>query len=352
MKILRRKYALSELIAFSRHGLGLLRRPRKLCNLLASLLSAHLGLDRSLGLPAHVFVEVSGECNYECVKCARNHPRYRDDGPGPMGRIMTLARFESLLQEIGDTTITMRLWHYGEPLLNRDLPEMVRAAKGRGIFVALSTNGSLLGRELAKDLVLSGLDYLIVSFDAGTRQTYALVHGSDTFDKVIENLTELATIKRVFGRSNPFVDFQVIVYRQNEDEIHLAKEIGRRVRADKISLIRLDPRDANPDKVHKLGGISPANAAFRLQASDDMARCTLAWTEAVIRYSGTVIPCVSDIAQEHVMGRLFQDRGRPGFKEIWNGAAYCAFRRAVKNGAQEMCIGCTQRNNNARDQIE
>ncbi len=54
------------------------------------------------------------------------------------------------------------------------------------------------------------------------------------------------------------------------------------------------------------------------------------------------------------MGRLFQGPDRAGFVDVWNGPAYREFRRRVRANEPgiAMCRGCTQRNNNNRDQIE
>ncbi len=362
MKVLRRGYRIRELASFAGHAARVALDPRRVRNLARVEVSARLRLVKCLGLPLHLFVEVSGDCNYRCVKCGRNHPRFRDDGPvaGATGgcpdsaRLLSFDRFRLLLDEVGDTLLTMRLWHYGEPLLNPDLPRMVRAAKDRGVFVAASTNGSLLAPAVARDLVEAGLDYLIVSFDAGTRETYRLLHGADAFEAVRSNLLGLSAARRKAGSRRPFVEFQVVVHRQNEAETGLALGIGRDVGADKVSLIRLDERDVDPGTAAALGGVEPHDPRFAPLPPDDADLCGLAWREAVIRYSGAVLPCVSDLGQDHVMGRLFSDPTRAGFRDLWNGPAYRDFRRRVRSndGSIAMCVGCTQRNNNNLDQIE
>lgn len=361
MKVLRRGYRIRELASFAGHAARIVLDPRRLRNIALVEASARLGLEECLGLPLHVFVEASGDCNYRCVKCGRNHPRFRDDGPvagtaagRPEGsRLLSFDRFQALLEEIGDTLLTMRLWHYGEPLLHPDLPRMVRAAKDRGVFVAVSTNGSLLVQAVARDLVEAGLDYLIVSFDAGTRATYRLLHGADAFEAVRSNLLGLSSARRDARSRRPFVEFQVVVHRQNEAETGLALGIGRDVGADKVTLVRLDERDVDPGTSAALGGVEPLDPRFAPLPPDDADPCRLAWREAVIRYSGAVLPCVSDLGQDHVMGRLFLDPTRAGFREVWNGPAYRDFRRRARSldGAIAMCAGCTQRNNNNRDQI-
>lgn len=338
-KVLRRGHRIRELASFAGHAARFAVDPRRIRNLARVEASARLGLEGCLGLPLHVFVEVSGDCNDRCVKCGRGHPRFRDDGPvagaergGPDGsRLLSFDRIRLLLDEIGDTLLTMRLWHYGEPLLNPDLPRMVRAAKDHGVFVAASTNGSLLVPAVARDLVDAGLDYLIVSFDAGTRETYRLLHGADAFEAVRSNLVGLSATRRDAGSRRPFVEFQVVVHRQNEAEIGLALGIARDVGADKVSLVRLDERDVDPGTSAVLGGVEPLDRRFGPLPHDDAEPCRLAWREAVIRHSGAVLPCVSDLGQDHALGRLFRDPTRAGFREVWNGPDYRDFRRRARS---------------------
>jgi MoaA/NifB/PqqE/SkfB family radical SAM enzyme len=74
----------------------------------------------------------------------------------------------------------------GEPLLNKELPEMLQTAKENGFFVNLSTN-CLLYPEKA-DEIKGNVDHLYFSLDTTSRQDYQKIRGSDGFYKVMESI--------------------------------------------------------------------------------------------------------------------------------------------------------------------
>ena len=64
----------------------------------------------------------------------------------------------------------MNLYFQGEPLLNKNLPQLIHTAASANIFTTISTNAQALNSEKARQLVESGLERIIISVD-GTNQT-------------------------------------------------------------------------------------------------------------------------------------------------------------------------------------
>jgi MoaA/NifB/PqqE/SkfB family radical SAM enzyme len=327
-------------------------------NLARARLSAGLGTGRSLGLPANLFVEPTGRCTYRCVKCGRSSPRYRDDGPVGGGWEMPMPLFRRLLDEVGDTLVTLRLWHYGAPLLHPDLPGMVRIARSWGVFTAVSSTLSSLTAAIAGELVDAGLDYLVVSFDGGTRETYRRLHGADGFERAREGLVALLAARRGRGARRPFVELQTVVMKGNEGEIDAIRRIGAEAGVDKTTLVRLDDGDVGwgvHPGVERPEDLLPSRRDLRLDRAAIRAipRCTLPWHTAVVRYSGLVLPCVTDLGQEYAMGRLSADSPPGAFAAIWNGAAFVAYRREVarSRATTGLCACCAQRDDHSLDQV-
>ena len=68
---------------------------------------------------------------------------------------------------------SLKLNWRGEPLLHPQLCEIIRHAKEQGIVdVIINTNATHLDDSYAEKLLNSGLDYIIFSFDGGTKETY------------------------------------------------------------------------------------------------------------------------------------------------------------------------------------
>jgi MoaA/NifB/PqqE/SkfB family radical SAM enzyme len=127
----------------------------------------------------------------------------------------------------------------GEPLLNKELPQIIRGLTNRGVHVLFNSNALLLTPELAEELVASGLDEFRASLDAATDSTYVGVRGSEKFSQVIDNLAELARIRRASPGSKLKVSAWMVGTRENvqdlTDLILLASQIG----IDEVYLQRL-----------------------------------------------------------------------------------------------------------------
>src|SRR4051812_5919929 len=176
-------------------------------------------------LPTSLQVEVTGACNLPCHMCL---VRYRP----PLNKIngsMPLARFQELvddLPELGEVT----LQGLGEPLLAPDLLEMIRYAVGRGISVGFNTNGTLLTRRWSEDLVDAGVDWLHVSVDGATAETFEGIRDGANFERVIANLRTLVAVRRARGRESPRLQLNFVSMRRNvhqlPDIVRLAADVG------------------------------------------------------------------------------------------------------------------------------
>ncbi len=80
----------------------------------------------------------------------------------------------------------------GEPLVRRDVPELVRQLHGiEGLrSLSLTTNGILL-KQQASALADAGLTRINVSLDSLEREKFAKLTRRDQFSRVLEGLEEL-----------------------------------------------------------------------------------------------------------------------------------------------------------------
>jgi len=82
----------------------------------------------------------------------------------------------------------------GEPLLNKDLPQILSYAKELGFFVKLSTNGFLYPEKAVELMGLSSRIYF--SFDTTSKEEYKKIRGIDGFDKLIESIKIAKDLKQ------------------------------------------------------------------------------------------------------------------------------------------------------------
>lgn len=88
-------------------------------------------------------------------------------------------------------------------------------------------------------MIDAGLDELRVSLDASTPATYARIRGVDAFDRVLENLEQLAHLKRELGIARPLVSLWFTALKDNIEEIPGLARLAVRAGATGIHLQRL-----------------------------------------------------------------------------------------------------------------
>jgi molybdenum cofactor biosynthesis enzyme MoaA len=95
-----------------------------------------------------------------------------------------------VLQEAYDMGLRrVGLYSTGEMFLCKEVASHIRNAKQIGYeYIYSDTNGLLATKENLKKVIDAGIHSIKFSINAGTRETYRLIHGHDAFDQVLENL--------------------------------------------------------------------------------------------------------------------------------------------------------------------
>jgi len=102
---------------------------------------------------------VTKQCNLRCQHCysGSDHRRAADE--------LTTQEGMALLEDLAQFGCPVVLFSGGEPLMRKDLLELAERARELGMRVVLSTNGTLITREMAKRLASIGLSYVGISLD-------------------------------------------------------------------------------------------------------------------------------------------------------------------------------------------
>jgi cyclic pyranopterin phosphate synthase len=134
----------------------------------------------TLRRPLHdLRISVTDRCNFRCVYCMPKEIFGRDHVFLPRAELLTfeeLERAARLFRELG--VVKIRLTG-GEPLLRRDLEQLVALlAPLPGIELTLTTNGSLLADKAAA-LRRAGLQRVSVSLDAIDDETFMKMNDVD-----------------------------------------------------------------------------------------------------------------------------------------------------------------------------
>lgn len=232
MKILIQDYSIKDVLQMMMSILSTITTPSKIINFIKTKYSAIMKTGKSLGYPLNVLIEPTRNCNYQCPQCPRQeYPEIKN-----LKKMeLTIKDFKMIMDQLGKYLLTIRFWHFGEPLLNKDLPEMISLAKKNKIFTVISSNCSLLYKDFCKKLIESKLDYLLISMNAATNKTYKKFTATENFDIVVKNLKQLVELKKELKSRVPFINLQYIVMKENYNEIQKIKEIAKYIGVDKLS---------------------------------------------------------------------------------------------------------------------
>ena len=120
-------------------------------------------------------------CNLKCEHCYAQSDGHRYDQ-------LSTEEAKVMIDDLAAFGAPVLLFSGGEPTMRPDLLELMHYAKSKGMRVVISTNGTLITPELAKQFAEVGLSYVGVSFD-GDPETHDKFRGVEgSFDRALQGL--------------------------------------------------------------------------------------------------------------------------------------------------------------------
>lgn len=121
-------------------------------------------------------------CNLKCVHCYAK--AVTEDGTDPI----STEQAKVMIDDLAQFGAPVMLFSGGEPLVRKDLPELAKYATSKGMRAVISTNGTLIDRNMAKMLKEVGLSYVGVSLDGGEEVHDAFRGVKGSYKKALEGL--------------------------------------------------------------------------------------------------------------------------------------------------------------------
>jgi cyclic pyranopterin phosphate synthase len=146
--------------------------------------------------PLYLEIAPSGGCNHRCTFCAVDYLGYRT-------RFLDVVIMKERLWEMGQLGVKSIMWAgEGEPLLHRQLDEMIIAGKACGIDQAITTNGVALTERFCR-AALPSIAWIKVSINAGSKEDYLKIHKAQPNDwlRLWINLTRAVRVREELGAS-------------------------------------------------------------------------------------------------------------------------------------------------------
>ena len=99
------------------------------------------------------------QCNLSCIHC------YASANNRKSAEEMDTAAGKAFISDLAEFGVPVLLFSGGEPMMRKDLFELARFAREKGLRVALSTNGTLISDREARELQDIGFAEVGISLD-------------------------------------------------------------------------------------------------------------------------------------------------------------------------------------------
>ncbi|MBN2452696.1 MAG: radical SAM protein [Candidatus Omnitrophica bacterium] len=317
----------------------------------------------------NVALFVTMRCNARCAMCNLSEILNKKDMADiPMDKI------ERFLDDVAGYHPSIILFG-GEPFVRKDIVDIVKAVKKRGLSVGIFTNGTLLDKDTAERLMLEKLDYIVFSL-LGTKDVHdTILSMNGAYDKMVKGIKAFTDNRR----RNTKVVTHTTICEGNLDDL---KNIASASASLGVDLVRFGhptfysteersrcndalkkifeegdvkamsyiydirgKEDRYVEKITKLRSELGNRVAFTPELSVDELKswyspdfssgrkCLFALRGLFIYPNGDVYPCESISCR---MGNVFDS----GFSNVWNGERYKKFRRILKRGLLPACARC------------
>lgn len=316
--------------------------------------------------PSVLMLETSSWCNLKCPMCPRTIGKSPSGSDYGNMKLELLERLDTLFRHVNVVTLA---W-IGEPLINRELPGIVKSLKAYGVHVHITSNGLLLKRGVAEELVRAGLDGLAISIDAAEPELYRKIRVGGELEKVKANIGHLQQLKKELTSPTPHLEVAFVAMPENihqlPDMIPLLDELDIHhltvAPVDDFGLEKdfptpnsgaLGPKEEAKEAFNRtqvlaresntlIGLIAasrfsweigevPSSEAYHYRTDYSPAEteaiglhkvCGVPWADVVIGDNGDVHPCC---VSRRVMGNV----NDTAFEQIWWGPKYREFRRRL-----------------------
>jgi len=254
-----------------------------------------------------VGIDLTDRCQCGCVHCYAAKPTGKADE-------LTAEQVRSIVDQAAAMRVTEISFSGGEPLLHRDLVELVRYTHQRGLVAKINTNGILLSQDLVYALKDAGLNWCAISLDSAQPEQHdELRKHPGCFERAVEGLKMLrqagipSSITTYVRKSEVYTDHLYKIVALGHElgvlsvRINFPVPMGRF--EDRQDLILTYEERQEVRKLLK-------DELVSMEAPREGTRCTAAVTVMNVKANGDVTPCV-------FIPLAYGNIHRQSLKEIW-----------------------------------
>lgn len=279
--------------------------------------------------PIEVEISPSGACNHRCIFCAVDYVGY---SPDFLDKDTILSNISQMKKKGLKSVICSG---EGEPLLNKDMPDIANGIKAVGVDVAMSSNGVLFTEEKARDCLgaFTWIRFSIASMEENSFNKIQQGKPGD-LERIKANIEDAVRIKRDKG-FHTTLGVQCLLLPENMFQIlDMAKQL-RKMGIDYLTIkpysqhlhskntFQIDynemlelEKELKQFETDAFSVYFRANAMKKMKHKKCYKQCYGLPFMTHIDAKGNIWPCVAHIsAEEFCYGNIYES----SFDEIWEG---------------------------------
>lgn len=291
-----------------------------------------------LSTPFTLNVFPTNACNFKCSFCAQSigAKEMKNKYNYNVSEHMSMNTFENIVKGSKNFDKPFKLLSFmghGEPLLNKNIPDMVKLAKDNNIAdrIEIITNGSLLTNEMSDRLIDAGITNIRISLEGLSARKYKEISNVDIdFDEFLSNLEYFHKKGKEYG-SNLFVKVLDCALEDGEKDkfYHIFDKISTRMYIEELKPVY--------DGIEFTKDIKEITTDRYGNAHTPRIVCPLAFFSMAIWPNGDVAPCDA-IYKPITLGNVNQD----DLSEVFNNKKALSFRLELLKGNKNSINGCNK----------
>lgn len=290
-------------------------------------------------------------CNYHCKMC--DLPLRDKELAGRGLKELETNQMKSILEDFARLGSSGIGFTGGEPLLRKDIFELLAYTKRLGMISHLNTNGFYLDEQNARNIIEAGVDSLNISLDGAGPMTHDAIRRHDgAFERVVGAIEHVVGLRKKMGAALR-IKTVAVLDRENIAEVPDMIELARDLKVDCIEFIPRQEFNIRPQEpsdiadslflkqaakiadyllTFKSPGISIENSPAHIRLFMDSfmnrpspVKCYAGYNSLAVDCYGEIYPCVPWVNWRRAVGNI----GLTALKEIWFSSEYNRIRKDI-----------------------
>ncbi len=175
--------------------------------------------------PVLTIWSITDRCNLDCKHCYMDKNRVRNE--------ITFEEACKVIDQLVEARNMILGFSGGEPLLRKDIFNLITYGKSKGMSIALATSGILVTPSVASKLKCAGLGHIQISID-GMEAVHDEIRGKGRFRQAIAGIHSAL-------EAGLYVSMDVVVTKRNVHQIHDLVDLAKTLGVQKFELLDFVP---------------------------------------------------------------------------------------------------------------